>query len=264
MTPDLRNHAVAQAVAAECLEGWRPTDEHVSALTSLAHDEVSFDDYLAKFRDRYPAPPRPRRRRPSLRPTPYLVRGTTLLRNNFGAQSAEMLADLEFVATAGRMVSWLCGACEVDGLDGLDVRAIHRHLFGDVYSWAGQYRTTELRRGQQGFAWVSTIASQMTRVHDTARSVVDAGASYDNPRLAWELARLYTDYNQVHPFRDGNGRAGAMLLHGVATRCGRRLDLTVTTRAEWYSAAADSMSLRGRDGRTSHRPFLPILGRAVS
>jgi cell filamentation protein len=103
----------------------------------------------------------------------------------------------------------------------------------------------------------------MTRVHDTARSVVDAGASYDNPRLAWELARLYTDYNQVHPFRDGNGRAGAMLLHGVATRCGRTLDLTVTTRAEWYSAAADSMSLRGRDGRTSHRPFLPILGRAV-
>ena len=107
MTPDSRDHAVAQAVAAECLEGWRPTDEHVSALTALAHDEVSFDDYLAKFRDRYPAQPRPRRRRPSLRPTPYLVRGTTLLRNNFGAQSAEMLADLEFVATAGRMVSWL-------------------------------------------------------------------------------------------------------------------------------------------------------------
>ena len=86
-------------------------------------------------------------------------------------------------------------------------------------------------------------------MHDAARSVVDAGDSYDNPRLAYELARLYTDYNQVHPFRDGNGRAGAMLLHGVATRCGRTLDLTVTNRAEWYSAAADSMGPRGRDGR---------------
>jgi cell filamentation protein len=259
MTPD---RAVAQAVAAECLEGWRPTDEHVSALTELARGEVSFDDYLAKFRDRYPAQERPRRKRRSLRSTPYLMPGTTLLRNNFGARSAEMLADLEFVATAGRMVSWLCGACSTD--DGLDVRAIHGHLFGDVYSWAGQYRTTELRRGQQGFAWVSTIASQMARVHDTAKSVVEAGASYDNPRLAYELARLYTDYNQVHPFRDGNGRAGAMLLHGVATRCGRTLDLTVTSRAEWYSAAADTMPLRGRDGRVSHRPFLPIMGRAVT
>jgi cell filamentation protein len=54
-----------------------------------------------------------------------------------------------------------------------------------------------------------------------------------------------------------------MLLHGVATRCGRTLDLTVTNRAEWYSAAADTMPLRGH-GRTSHRPFLPILGRAVT
>jgi len=133
MTRDVRDHAVAQAVAAECLEGWRPTDEHVSALTALAHDEVSFDDYLAKFRDRYPAQERRRRRRPTLRQAPYLVPGTALLRNNFGAQSAEMLADLEFVATAGRMVSWLCGACE------LDVRAIHGHLFGDVYSGSFQY-----------------------------------------------------------------------------------------------------------------------------
>ncbi|HEX7827664.1 MAG TPA: Fic family protein [Mycobacterium sp.] len=262
MTRDSRDHAVAQAIAAECLEGWRPTDEHVSALTALAHDEVSFDDYLAKFRDRYPAQER-RRRRPTLRSTPYYIPGTTLLRNNFGAQSAEMLADLEFVATAGRMVSWLCGPCQ-SGPDGLDVRAIHGHLCGDVYSWAGKYRTTELRRGQQSFALVSSIPSQMTRVHETAQAVVEAGSSYDNPRLAWELARLYTDYNQVHPFRDGNGRAGAMLLHGVAARCGRTLDLTVTRRAEWYSAAADSMGPRGRDGRTSHRPFLPIMNRAVS
>ncbi|MDT5191250.1 MAG: hypothetical protein QOI28_3501, partial [Mycobacterium sp.] len=30
---------------------------------------------------------------------------------------------------------------------------------------------------EQCFAWQSTIASRMTRVHDTARSVVDAGTS---------------------------------------------------------------------------------------
>ena len=264
MTPDIRDHAVAQAVAAERIEGWRPSDEQVTALAALARGDMPFDDYLAKFRDRYPAQERPRRRL-TLRPAPqYLVPGTTLLRNNFGADSAEMLADLEFVATAGRMVLWLCRLAEATEPDGLDVRVLHQHLFGDVYSWAGQYRTTELRRGEQGFAWQSTIASRMTRVHDRARSVVDAGASYDDPRLAYELARLYVDFNQVHPFREGNGRTGALLLHGVATRCGRTLDLTVTNRAEWYSAAADSMPLRVRDGRTSHRPFLPILVRAVT
>jgi cell filamentation protein len=264
MTPDTRDRAVAQAVAAERLEGWRPSDEHVAALAALARGEVPFDDYLAKFRDRYPAQQRPRRRL-TLRPAPqYLLPGTTLLRNNFGADSAEMLADLEFVATAGRMVLWLCRPAEATEPDGLDVRVLHRHLFGDVYAWAGQYRTCELRRGEQGFAPQSTIAAGMARVHDTARSVVDACASYDDPRLAYELARLYVDFNQIHPFREGNGRTGALLLHGVAARCGRTLDLTVTNRAEWYSAAFDSMPPRRRDGRASHRPFLPILVRAVT
>ncbi|HEV7420403.1 MAG TPA: Fic family protein [Mycobacterium sp.] len=263
MTPDPRDQAVAQAVAAERLEGWCPSAEQVAALMALAGGEVPFDDYLAKFRDRYPPPRHPRRRRLALRPAlPYLMPGSKLLRNNFGAASAEMLADLEYIATAGRMVLWLCRPADRTEPDALDVRTMHRHLFGDVYSWAGEYRTTELWRGGQGFAWQSTIASRMTRVHDRARSVVDAGGAYDDPRLAYELARLYADFNQIHPFREGNGRAGALLLHGVTTRCGRTLDLTSTSRDDWYSAAIDSMPLL-RDGRANHRPFLPLLVRAV-
>ena len=270
MTPDVRAHAVAQAIAAERLEGWRPFDEHIAALAELARGDVAFDDYLARFRDRHPPPRSQRGRRLGLRPAaPYLIPGTTLLRNNFGAVSSEMLADLEYVATAGRMVLWLCRPSvgpeddALDALDVLDVRVLHRHLFGDVYSWAGEYRTTELRRGDQGFASRATIATGMTRVLDDARAVVDACGAYDDARLGYELARLYADYNQIHPFREGNGRTGALLLHGIAGRCGRLLDLSVASRDEWYSAARDSMPML-RDGRANHRPFLPILVRAVT
>lgn len=263
--PSERDHAVAQAIAAERLEGWQPTAEHTRALVELARGDVSFADYLGRFRDRFP-PPQPHRRRLTLRRrTAYYVPGTTLLRNNFGAGSADMLADLEFIATGGRMVQWLCGAMEQavsQGTAALDPRPLHRHLFGDVYPWAGEYRKTELRRGDQGFAWQATIASRMANVHDATRSVVDAGVSQDDPRLAYELSRLYADYNQIHPFREGNGRAGALLLHGVAMLCGRRLDLTSISRREWYAAAADSMPML-RDGRANHRPFIPLLVRAV-
>jgi cell filamentation protein len=254
-------HAVAQTLAAERLEGWAPTDEHVVKLNALVRAELSFADYFATFRVRHPPPQRPRRRPTLRRAAPYLIPGTTLLRNNFGAASAEMLADLEFVATAGRMALWL--SRHLEDADGLDVRTLHRQLFADVYPWAGAYRTTELRRGDQGFAWVSTIASGMTRVQETARAVVAASDGYDDARLAYELARLYADYNQLHPFREGNGRTGALLLHGVVARCGRRLDLTDVERPRWYAAAADSMPFR-RDGRASHRPFLYLLLGAVS
>jgi cell filamentation protein len=251
-------HAVAQTLAAERLEGWEPTDEHIAALNALVREQVSFADYLATFRARHPPAQRPRRRPALRRAGPYFIPGTTLLRNQFGAGSAEMLADLEFVATAGRMARWLCRPVDETELDGLDVRVLHRQLFADVYAWAGAYRTTELRRGDQGFAWVSTIESGMTRVRDVAGSVAAAGADYDDARLAYELARLYADFNQLHPFREGNGRTGALLLHGVAARCGRSLDLSGVQRTRWYAAAADSMPFR-RDGRASYRPFLYLL-----
>lgn len=182
------------------------------------------------------------------------------MRNNFGAASEEMLADLEFTATAGRMVQWLRSPTSGGAGEQVDVRVLHRHLFADVYSWAGEYRTTDLRRGSQGFAWQSTIAARMTELHQSIRAV--ACATHDDPRLAYELARIYADFNQIHPFREGNGRTGALLLQTLAQASGRRLDLTDVSRAAWYSAAIDGMPFR-RDGRASHRPFLYLLGPAL-
>ena len=47
--PDPLRHAIDQTIAAERLEGWRPTDEHVDALVRLLRDEVPFGDYLARL-----------------------------------------------------------------------------------------------------------------------------------------------------------------------------------------------------------------------
>jgi cell filamentation protein len=38
------------------------------------------------------------------------------------------------------------------GVHDVDVHAIRQHLFADVYPWAGNYRVTELRRGDSVFA----------------------------------------------------------------------------------------------------------------
>jgi cell filamentation protein len=252
-------HGVYQTVAAQRLEGWDPTDRNVSALVALAAGDTAFAEYLATFRARHPPPVRHRRQSMFRRKTPYLIPGTTVLRNNFGADSAEMLADLECVATAGRMVQWFREPADRAAFDARDA---HRHLFSDAYSWAGEYRTTELRRGDQGFAWQSSIAEDMAKLTDGVLDLAQAGVAYDNPRLSYEMARVYADYNRIHPFREGNGRTGALLLHDIAARCGRRCDLTSVRRADWYAAARDSMPLR-RDGRASHRPFLFLLLRAV-
>ncbi|TRW88803.1 cell filamentation protein Fic [Mycolicibacterium sp. 018/SC-01/001] len=253
---DAREHVVATTVAVHRIEGWRPDSEHLDALTAIARGELRCEDHLASYRERHPPSSRPRRRMRLGRPAPYLIPGTQVLRNEFGVTTADALADLEYMTSAARMAEWLC---RPPGAVPLDVRDMHRHLFGGVYAWAGRYRTVDLRRGRQAFGSVSGIGDAMTAIHDRAQQL---GGVEDEARLAYELARIYADYNQIHPFREGNGRAGALLLLGVAARCGRRLDLTGIDRTDWYAAAIDSMPLR-RDGRASHRPFLYLLKDAV-
>jgi len=258
MPIDPVTHAVATTVAVHRIEGWRPSADHVDALHAIATGQLAADEYLRTCRDRHPPPQQPRRRLRLGRSTPYLLPGTQILRNEFGVTTAEALADLEYSASAARMVGRLLAPQR----EALDVRTLHRHLFGDSYCWAGQYRIVELRRGRKTFGSASTIESRMDEVHAAARDL--AAGDADGPRLAYELARLYATYNQIHPFREGNGRAGAMLLLEIAARRGRHLDLTWVTREQWYTAAADSMPLRGGDGRVSHRPFLYLLNRALT
>ena len=251
------HRAVEQTLAAQRIEGWRPGPAHIADLNALAGGELRFGDYLASWRERYP--PVPVRRRLLRRAVPYLIAGTTVLRNHFGVGDAEDLAALEYIATAGRMVLWhRKNVAETD----LDPRALHREVFGDVYSWAGEYRTIDIRRGGSAFLWQSEVDRAMTETRAAALRLAAGGRGYDDPRLAWELSRIYVRYNQIHPFREGNGRTGMLLLYALAARCGRQLDLSRVTRADWYRAAKDSMPLR-RDGTASHRPFLPLLNKAV-
>ncbi|GAS95025.1 cell filamentation protein [Mycolicibacterium canariasense] len=254
--------ALEQTVAAQRLEGWRPTGEQLADLARLADANLSFGEYLARYRARHPPATSAPRRRVLRRRIPYVIAGTTVLRNNFGVAEQTALAELEFIATAGRMLAWqLRIAAGRTGAADLDARVIHRRLFADVYAWAGEYRVTELRLGDTAFGWQADIAARMVEITDRTRRVVTTPPG-DGPALAYQLSRLYADHNQVHPFREGNGRTGTLLLHTVSALCGYRLDLSGISRAEWYGASADSMPFR-RDGRANHRPFIPLLVRAV-
>ncbi|KAB7756932.1 MULTISPECIES: Fic family protein [Mycobacteriaceae] len=255
----LAQHAVQQTLAAQRIEGWEPQPAHIVELGALASGAVEFDDYLARCRAQYPPTPE-KRRRFFQRRAPYLIPGTSVLRNNFGIQHGPDLAAVEFQVTAGRMVLWHCR--QSAAVTEIDVRAMHRELFGDVYEWAGELRTVDIRRGDSAFTWQVDIAAGLAEIELAATALADVGAEFGNPRLAWELSRIYARYNQIHPFREGNGRTGMLLLHALAGRCGRQLDFTGVSRAAWYSAARDSMPLH-RDGRLSHRPFLWLLNPAV-
>jgi cell filamentation protein len=258
--PDRLRRCVDQTIAAEALEGWQPTGDQVDALVALVNGDVTFDEYLADHRKRHPVASARQTPRPSRRDPPYLIPGTSLLRNNFGADDHEALAAIEYVATAGRMAGWLRRLVDGDvDAQHLDARSLHRLLFSDVYEWAGRYRVCELRLGDDVFARRSSVQRRMNRVEAAAHALTNTA---DDTSLADRLAALYAEYNYVHPFREGNGRTGTLMLHTVAALRGRALDFGAISRAEWYAASRNSMPPR-RNGTADHRPFIPLFARVL-
>ena len=248
---DHRSHALAQTIAAERLEGWRPEPGQLRALAALAAGAVTVGDYLAP---ELAALPRPRRTPMLARSRPYLIRGTPVLRNSFGVTDAAALARLEFVATAARIL-----AVHLDpGPAAVDVRALHRRVFGDVYPWAGEPRIVNLGRGTTTFGSWRLIPERLVDLGADVADLAAVAGGLDDGELSFRLARIYADYNQIHPFRDGNGRTGTLALHLLAAAGGRRLDLSGLSRADWVAASRDAMPFR-RDGRADPRPFIAVL-----
>lgn len=254
-------HAVDQAVAAERLEGWRPERTDVADLVALATGERTREEFVADRLDRAASLPPTTRRRWWALPRPYLLPGTDVLRNNFGLRDADQLRDVEFAATAARLVlAHLDEVPPVRRIDADHILGLHRWVFGDVFGWAGQPRIVELSKNGDGFAPVAAIDRYLREV-EIAVATVD-WPRVDRGRLAYALAAVYVTYNHAHPFREGNGRTGTLLLHHLCGATGFRLDLSGVDRREWIAASRDSAPFR-RTGAPSPRPMIPVLGRAL-
>lgn len=86
-------------------------------------------------------------------------------------------------------------------LDGFEVgtfaglAAIHRHLFQDVYGFAGERRAVNIAKGNFRFAPVMYL--------DAALAAIDKmpQGSFD------QIIEKYVEMNVAHPFREGNGRS---------------------------------------------------------
>jgi Fic-DOC domain mobile mystery protein B len=82
------------------------------------------------------------------------------------------------------------------------VRELHRRMFGRLWPWAGEYRTSESEFG----AYWTTIPSEVRRVIDDGRFWLSHNAfPVDEAAL-----RLHHRLIQVRAFEDGNARHARM------------------------------------------------------
>ena len=124
----------------------------------------------------------------------YLDLRTGLLRNLLGATTREGFVEREASATFRRAVKLEADPVEVTG-DLRQLQEIHRRIFQDVFVWAGQTRTDEIRKSDDYFMSPSVFATDGVKVFtDLAAEDLLAGISTADfiERLAYHFNQLNT------------------------------------------------------------------------
>ena len=91
---------------------------------------------------------------------PYVYPETAVLRNLRDIRDAGQLDEFEAIATTRRTIE-----LEHEPIGGrFDTRhlqAIHRHIFQDVYEWAGDFRTVNISKSGDTFAFHQHLVSSL-------------------------------------------------------------------------------------------------------
>jgi cell filamentation protein len=96
---------------------------------------------------------------------PYCYPGTTVLKNRLNLRTQLELDEFETFITAQRADE----PFPPGRLGYAHYRAIHRHLFQDVYAWAGRVRTIRISKGTSTFCYPEHIEREMRRVFGNLR-----------------------------------------------------------------------------------------------
>jgi cell filamentation protein len=100
------------------------------------------------------------------------------------------------------------------------LREIHGHWLGDIYEWAGRYRTVNLTKGDFRWPPPGRIAANMSSFEETVlgRETPCSGKSLE--RTARSIAIVQAEFLLIHPFRDGNGRLIRLAANLMALQAG--------------------------------------------
>ncbi|MFN8080339.1 MAG: mobile mystery protein B [Kineosporiaceae bacterium] len=99
------------------------------------------------------------------------------------------------------------------------MKRLHRAMYGDVWSWAGTFRTTERNIGVESWRILPCLHDLIA---DAAFWLADVRAAGPSALSADELClRLSHRAVLVHPFPNGNGRWSRLLADAAAHSLGR-------------------------------------------
>jgi cell filamentation protein len=181
--------------------------------------------------------------------------GSQVLVNLLGIRDREALQRAEYRWAAYTAADALAYADRARTVSAVTWRGVHRRLFGDVYRWAGKFRTVSLAKGMTQFAPPRVLHNWADQEVLPAFALA-ALTSRNRREFAEGLAACWGELNFLHPFREGNGRSTQLLVTALARRHGHSID--------WRSVAYEAEITAAKAAeRKDYNPYTVILDSAL-
>ena len=145
------------------------------------------------------------------------------------------------------------------------LKHIHQRVFGDLFEWAGRWRTLQISK--PGVIWPAAqfLDRSMQEFERTVLSKYPTSALKRDDEFCRAVGEIQGEFLAIHPFREGNARTVKLFTDLLAAQTGRPFlvyDQT-TEGANRYIAAASAALLR-RDYQPMTEMALESLARGRS
>lgn len=147
--------------------------------------------------------------------------GDRVLANKLGITSAEDMGDIEFDALL-ELERKLFDEFAFDRqITTKDLCDWHRRWLTNIYKWAGNYRNVNMSKDDFQFAVAHQIQRLMDSFNIDCLAVLTPCNNMNRAELIKALARTHVEFILIHPFRDGNGRLGRLIMTIMALQAGQ-------------------------------------------
>ncbi len=114
------------------------------------------------------------------------------------------------------------------------IQKIHHHVFSDIFSWAGEFRTVPLYKEELVLPGLSVPYSRPENIQKDLQNKINElnSISWQNlpvEEIAFKFAREIALIWRVHPFRDGNTRTILSFAYLYAKEHGFPMDIETFT-----------------------------------
>ncbi|KAA0070007.1 Fic family protein [Tardiphaga sp. P9-11] len=166
---------------------------------------------------------------------PYTYPDSTVLMNKADLRDQSELDDFEAEISYARSMEEIPGG----NLDFEHFKAVHFHLFQDVYEWAGKPRTVRISKDDSPFCFPENIDSEARKLFK-ALAKANYFVGLTPTEFAKQSAHFLSELNAIHAFREGNGRAQNAFFALLSEHAGQNLDFDRLDPDAWLAVMIHS------------------------